>query len=197
MNLKPYPLPEPGAYADPVVPTPPAMATSRRDPRASPASRLPLPLLLFLGVLVRVRGDNGGDFDLADALEEPGPTTPRPSSGLYPRLPQDWAHDPHGGGGGGSKCLGLGKDVDPRPRPRPQPRPQPRPPHEDGEGFGGGGHPDQPGDSHGSTPLAAILSPAVSVVVLALLGAGVGFVRSGRGPRWCLGNRGPRESAPV
>ncbi|XP_038955278.1 glycoprotein Xg-like isoform X20 [Rattus norvegicus] len=185
MNLKPYPLPEPGAYADPVVPTPPAMATSRRDPRASPASRLPLPLLLFLGVLVRVRGDNGGDFDLADALEEPGPTTPRPSSGLYPRLPQDWAHDPHGGGGGGSKCLGLGKDVDPRPRPRPQPRPQPRPPHEDGEGFGG------------STPLAAILSPAVSVVVLALLGAGVGFVRSGRGPRWCLGNRGPRESAPV
>lgn len=44
------------------------------------------------------------------------------------------------------------------------------------------------------------MSPAVSVVVLALLGAGVGFVRSGRGPRWCLGNRGeapplPRRSA--
>lgn len=77
--------------------------------------------------------------------------------------------------------------------PAPSPAPSPRPPHEDGEGFGGGGHPDQPG----STPLAAILSPAVSVVVLALLGAGVGFVRSGRGPRWCLGNRGPRESAPV
>ncbi|XP_075815128.1 CD99 antigen isoform X1 [Microtus pennsylvanicus] len=43
-------------------------------------------------------GDDGGDFDLADALD-PDPTS-KPSGGLYPKLPADpLPSDPHGGGG--------------------------------------------------------------------------------------------------
>ncbi|XP_041503371.1 CD99 antigen-like isoform X4 [Microtus oregoni] len=42
-------------------------------------------------------GDDGGDFDLADALD-PDPTS-KPSGGLYPKLPADpLPSDPHGGG---------------------------------------------------------------------------------------------------
>lgn len=37
--------------------------------------------------------------------------------------------------------------------------------------------------------MASIVSPVVSVVVLALVGAGVSYFRSGRGGR-CLGRRG-------
>ncbi|XP_041503369.1 CD99 antigen-like isoform X2 [Microtus oregoni] len=45
----------------------------------------------------REHGDDGGDFDLADALD-PDPTS-KPSGGLYPKLPADpLPSDPHGGG---------------------------------------------------------------------------------------------------
>ncbi|XP_057617237.1 glycoprotein Xg-like isoform X5 [Chionomys nivalis] len=58
----------------------------------------PWPLLLLALAspwAPRVRGDDG-DFDLADALD-PDPT-PKPSGGLYPKLPVDPPpSDPHGG----------------------------------------------------------------------------------------------------
>ncbi|XP_049989077.1 glycoprotein Xg isoform X5 [Alexandromys fortis] len=121
-----------------------------------------------------------------------------PSPGLYPKLPADpLPSDPHGGGG-----------VYPPPRPRPQP-PRPRPQPSDTNGFGGsggyggysGGH-DTHGGGHGPThhgddvggaqgnTVARIVSPIVSVVVVALVGAGVSYFRSGQ-RRGCLGRSDP------
>lgn len=176
----------------------------------------PRPLLL-LWVLAAAALAGDGDFDLADALDDPEPTT-KPGGGLYPRLPQD----PHGGGIGGEGDPGArpgwggASDIypPPRPRPPPQPRPPPRPrppPHHDYVGgFGGlsgegdpgaqpgrGGafgrqEPSPPVDSTQGSAVARIVSPIVSVAVVALLGAGAAYFRS----RGCLGgSRG--GSAPV
>ncbi|XP_049989075.1 glycoprotein Xg isoform X4 [Alexandromys fortis] len=163
---------------------------------AAPLLLLALALLLASPRATRVRGDDGGDFDLADALD-PDPT-PKPGGGLYPKLPADpLPSDPHGGGG-----------VYPPPRPRPQP-PRPRPQPSDTNGFGGsggyggysGGH-DTHGGGHGPThhgddvggaqgnTVARIVSPIVSVVVVALVGAGVSYFRSGQ-RRGCLGRSDP------
>ncbi|XP_060230815.1 glycoprotein Xg isoform X6 [Meriones unguiculatus] len=151
------------------------MATPRRP------GHFLLTLMMTTMMTLRVQGD--GDFDLADALEDPDPTSATSGGGLYPKLPQD-------------RPLGDGGNIypQPRPRPRPQPRPQPRPHPGDADGtFGGsGGHGGEiggaaQGDTQGN-PVAAIVSPVVSVVVLALLGAGVSYFRSGRGG--CLRSRG-------
>ncbi|KAK7795203.1 hypothetical protein U0070_024794 [Myodes glareolus] len=129
-------------------------------------------------------GDDG-DFDLADALDEPG---------LYPKLPVDpLPSDPHGGG----------IYPPPRPRPQPQPHPQPRPQPSDTNGFGGsggyGGHGGHENTHGGHAPVndgaqgntvARIVSPIVSVVVVALVGAGVSYFRSGQ-RRGCLRRSDP------
>ncbi|XP_049989073.1 glycoprotein Xg isoform X1 [Alexandromys fortis] len=189
---------------------------------AAPLLLLALALLLASPRATRVRGDDGGDFDLADALD-PDPT-PKPGGGLYPKLPADpLPSDPHGGGDPTSKPGGLypklpadplpsdphgGGGVYPPPRPRPQP-PRPRPQPSDTNGFGGsggyggysGGH-DTHGGGHGPThhgddvggaqgnTVARIVSPIVSVVVVALVGAGVSYFRSGQ-RRGCLGRSDP------
>ncbi|XP_010839478.1 PREDICTED: glycoprotein Xg [Bison bison bison] len=73
-----------------------------------------LSCLTLLCVLLHVRGENG-DFDLADALDDPKPTK-KPSSGIYPnpRPPnQPQPGNPNNGG-----------NIYPRPKP-PPPRPQP------------------------------------------------------------------------
>ncbi|XP_070641004.1 glycoprotein Xg isoform X3 [Bos indicus] len=73
-----------------------------------------LSCLTLLCVLLHVRGENG-DFDLADALDDPKPTK-KPSSGIYPnpRPPnQPQPGNPNNGG-----------NIYPRTKPLP-PRPQP------------------------------------------------------------------------
>ncbi|ELR48311.1 hypothetical protein M91_04999, partial [Bos mutus] len=73
-----------------------------------------LSCLTLLCVLLHVRGENG-DFDLADALDDPKPTK-KPSSGIYPnpRPPnQPQPGNPNNGG-----------NIYPRTKP-PPPRPQP------------------------------------------------------------------------
>ncbi|KAL6039775.1 hypothetical protein STEG23_037509 [Scotinomys teguina] len=149
----------------------------------------PRRLLLLLGVIAAaagVRAGDGDDFDLADALD-PEPTT-ETHGGLYPKLPRDPErpdpppHDP--------------RPRPPPPQPRPQPpRPRPLPP-DDFHSFGGNGGVGGPGghdDSQGST-VARVVSPVVTVVVLALLGAGATYFRSGLGRR-C--RRGTSDPAPV
>ncbi|XP_052587773.1 glycoprotein Xg isoform X2 [Peromyscus californicus insignis] len=65
--------------------------------------RAPPVLLLLLWVLLAGARAGDGDFDLADALDDPEPTS-KPSGGLYPKLPQDpAAPDPHGGGESGAR----------------------------------------------------------------------------------------------
>nr|XP_010966575.1 glycoprotein Xg isoform X2 [Camelus bactrianus] len=117
--------------------------------------------LACLCLLTPARGQ--GDFDLADALDDPEPTK-KPSSGIYPKPkppypPRPASPDHHGGG----------IYPPPKPPPRPQPgtydnsggflsdkdlddgRDPPRPRQPAGGGGGGGYYPphDGYGDTHG------------------------------------------------
>ncbi|XP_025132836.3 glycoprotein Xg isoform X17 [Bubalus bubalis] len=123
--------------------------------------------LTLLCVLLHVRGENG-DFDLADALDDPKPTK-KPSSGIYPNPRPPYQPQPGNPNNGGN--------IYPRTKPLP-PRPQPgnsggflsdsdlidgsryppRPPAGGGgggfqpghDGYGGGGGGFQPGhDGYG------------------------------------------------
>ncbi|KAI4529100.1 hypothetical protein MG293_020774 [Ovis ammon polii] len=129
--------------------------------------------LTLLCVLLRVRGENG-DFDLADALDDPEPTK-KPSSGIYPN-PRPPYHPQPGNPDNSGNIYPKprppyhpqpgnpdGGNIYPRPKP-PPPRPQPgnsggflsdsdlvdggRYPPRPPAGGGGGGY--QPGhDSYG------------------------------------------------
>lgn len=70
--------------------------------------------LTLLCVLLHVRGENG-DFDLADALDDPKPTK-KPSSGIYPNPRPPYQPQPGNPNNGGN--------IYPRTKPLP-PRPQP------------------------------------------------------------------------
>ncbi|XP_075855698.1 glycoprotein Xg isoform X2 [Microcebus murinus] len=122
-----------------------------------------LPGLALLCFLMHARGQ--GDFDLADALDDPEPTK-KPNSDIYPKpKPPPYHPQPENPNQGGN--------IYPRPRPPPHPqpghsdngggyfndvdrddgryppRPKPRPPA--GGGGGGGGYPnyDSSGNSYG------------------------------------------------
>ncbi|XP_027390477.1 glycoprotein Xg isoform X10 [Bos indicus x Bos taurus] len=73
-----------------------------------------LSCLTLLCVLLHVRGENG-DFDLADALDDPKPTK-KPSSGIYPNPRPPYQPQPGNPNNGGN--------IYPRTKP-PPPRPQP------------------------------------------------------------------------
>lgn len=150
----------------------PAHLPARRRPRME-AWRGLLFCLTLLCVLLRVRGENG-DFDLADALDDPEPTK-KPSSGIYPN-PRPPYHPQPGNPDNSGNIYPKprppyhpqpgnpdGGNIYPRPKP-PPPRPQPgnsggflsdsdlidggRYPPRPPAGGGGGGY--QPGhDSYG------------------------------------------------
>ncbi|XP_010966576.2 glycoprotein Xg isoform X3 [Camelus ferus] len=160
--------------------------------------------LACLCLLTPARGQ--GDFDLADALDDPEPTK-KPSSGIYPKPkppypPRPASPDHHGGG------------IYPPPKPPPRPQPgtydnsggflsdkdlddgryPPRPRQPAGGGGGGGYYPphDGYGDTHGGdgsstygnpqgNMVAKIVSPIVSVVVVTLVGAAASYFRQNRG----------------
>ncbi|XP_045393640.1 glycoprotein Xg isoform X1 [Lemur catta] len=123
-----------------------------------------LPCLAFLCFLMPARGQ--GDFDLADALDDPEPTK-KPNSDIYPKpRPPPYHPQPgnpdHGGNiyprpkppaypqpGNSDHGGGYFNDVD-RDDGRYPPRPKPRPPA-GGGGYGGGGYPshDSSGSSYG------------------------------------------------
>ncbi|XP_062940018.1 glycoprotein Xg [Cynocephalus volans] len=165
-------------------------------------TRWGLPCLMFLCFWMHVRGQ--GDFDLADALDDPEPTK-KPNSDIYPKPkppyhPQPGSPDnsgniyprpkphPHPQPGNPGNSGGYYNDVD-RDDGRYPPRPKPRPP----AGGGGGGYPnyDGYGNSHGGdghltydnshgNKVAGIVSPIVSVVVALLVGAAASYYRSNR-----------------
>ncbi|XP_073919923.1 glycoprotein Xg isoform X2 [Castor canadensis] len=136
-----------------------------------------------------------GDFDLADALDDSQPTK-KPGSGLYPKLPD--APQP-GRPDSGANIY---------PRLKPQPHPQP------GNSDTSGGHSNDEDDGHqpskprpptdgddaasydgsSGSPVARIVSPIVSVVVVALVGAGVTYFKSSRRAA-CLRDTGDAEAA--
>lgn len=114
----------------------------------------------FLCFVIHARGQ--GDFDLADALDDPEPTK-KPSSDIYPK-PKPPAHPQPGNPDSGGNIYPRPKPPPPRPQPghsdnsggyyndmdhndgRYPPRPRPRPP------AGGGGYNpgyDGYGNSHG------------------------------------------------
>ncbi|XP_047621619.1 glycoprotein Xg [Phacochoerus africanus] len=93
--------------------------------------------LSFLCLLMRGRGQ--GDFDLADALDDPEPTK-KPSSGIYPRPKPPYPPQPGHPGNSG--------DIYPRPKPPYPPQP---------------GHPGNSGGAKGFFPvrLQGILMPGL------------------------------------
>uniref|UniRef100_A0A4X1TWY7 Glycoprotein Xg n=1 Tax=Sus scrofa TaxID=9823 RepID=A0A4X1TWY7_PIG len=161
--------------------------------------------LTFMCLLMRGRGQ--GDFDLADALDDPEPTK-KPSSDIYPKPKPPYPPRPGHPGNGGN--------VYPYPRPKPPVHPQPgsydnsggflsdrdlndgrypprpRPPA-GGGGGGGGYHPSHGGygnpsgggdystygNPQGNT-IAKIVSPIVSVVVVTLVGAAASYFQYNR-----------------
>uniref|UniRef100_H0XW88 Xg glycoprotein (Xg blood group) n=1 Tax=Otolemur garnettii TaxID=30611 RepID=H0XW88_OTOGA len=160
-------------------------------------------------------GIGQGDFDLADALDDPEPTK-KPISDIYPKPKPPYQPQPgHPDSGGtphprnppprwreeeGHRRGGGGylNDVD-RDDGRYPPRPRPRPPA-GGGGGGGGGYPNY--DSSGSTyggdehstygnpqgnTVAKIVSPIVSVVVVTLVGAAATYLNKRRN---CFRNSG-------
>ncbi|XP_057573293.1 glycoprotein Xg isoform X2 [Hippopotamus amphibius kiboko] len=121
----------------------------------------------FLCFLMHIRGQ--GDFDLADALDDPEPTK-KPSSGIYPKPRPPYQPQP-GNPDNSGNIYPRPKPPPPRPQPHPQPGsydnsggflsdrdlddgrypPRPRPPAGGGGGGGGGSHPsyDGYGNTHG------------------------------------------------
>ncbi|XP_036696876.1 glycoprotein Xg isoform X17 [Balaenoptera musculus] len=91
--------------------------------------------LTFLCLLMHIRGQ--GDFDLADALDDPEPTK-KPSSDIYPKPRPPYQPQPGNPDNSGNIY----------PRPKPMPRPQPG--SSDNSGGGGGSYPPSH-DGHGST----------------------------------------------
>ncbi|XP_057395060.1 glycoprotein Xg isoform X4 [Balaenoptera acutorostrata] len=91
--------------------------------------------LTFLCLLMHIRGQ--GDFDLADALDDPEPTK-KPSSDIYPKPRPPYQPQPGNPDNSGNIY----------PRPKPMPRPQPG--GSDNSGGGGGSYPPSH-DGHGST----------------------------------------------
>lgn len=167
-----------------------------------------------LCLLLPARGQ--GDFDLADALDDPEPTK-KPGSGLYPKLKP---HQPEPGNPNSGNIYPPPKPPAPRPQPghsdhgggyfgdtdRDDGRypPRPRPP----AGGGGGGYRpsndgyrpsndgyrpsnDGYGSSHGNT-VAKIVSPIVSVVVVTLVGAAVSYFQRNR-RRSCFRTNAPEN----
>ncbi|XP_070459711.1 glycoprotein Xg isoform X4 [Equus przewalskii] len=131
-------------------------------------SRWGLWCVTFLCFLTHARGQ--GDFDLADALDDPEPTK-KPSSDIHPRPKPPYHPQP-----GMPDNSGSFLDVD---RGDGRYPPRPRQP----AGGGGGHHPgyDGYGSTHGGggystygtqygNTVAKIVSPIVSVVVVALVG---------------------------
>ncbi|XP_069429588.1 glycoprotein Xg-like isoform X6 [Ovis canadensis] len=162
--------------------------------------------LTLLCVLLRVRGENG-DFDLADALDDPEPTK-KPSSGIYPNPRPPYHPQPGNPDNSGN--------IYPKPRPPYHPQPgnpdggsflsdsdlvdggryPPRPP----AGRGGRYRPGSPGINYGGdgystqgnlpgNTIAKIASPIVSVVVVTLIGAAVSYYNRRRN---CLRTNEPR-----
>ncbi|XP_070459712.1 glycoprotein Xg isoform X5 [Equus przewalskii] len=124
-------------------------------------SRWGLWCVTFLCFLTHARGQ--GDFDLADALDDPEPTK-KPSSGFldvdrgdgrYPPRPRQ----PAGGGGGHHPGYDGYGSTHGRGRYRSS---------SGGSSYGGGGYSTY-GTQYGNT-VAKIVSPIVSVVVVALVG---------------------------
>uniref|UniRef100_A0AAA9TAX2 Xg glycoprotein n=1 Tax=Bos taurus TaxID=9913 RepID=A0AAA9TAX2_BOVIN len=154
-----------------------------------------LSCLTLLCVLLHVRGENG-DFDLADALDDPKPTK-KPSSGIYPNPRPPYQPQPGNPNNGG--------DIYPRTKP-PPPRPQPGnsggflsdsdlidggryPPRRPAGGGGGGfqpGHDGYGGAGHSTAGnqqgnmIAKIVSPIVSMVVVTLIGLAVRYYNQRR-----------------
>ncbi|XP_070641008.1 glycoprotein Xg isoform X6 [Bos indicus] len=162
-----------------------------------------LSCLTLLCVLLHVRGENG-DFDLADALDDPKPTK-KPSSDIYPRT-KPLPPRPQPGNSGG--FLSDSDLIDGGRYP-------PRPPAGGGgggfqpghDGYGGGGGGFQPGhDGYGQggrnrlrfpginyggaghstagnqqgNMIAKIVSPIVSMVVVTLIGLAVRYYNQRR-----------------
>ncbi|XP_004440829.1 PREDICTED: glycoprotein Xg [Ceratotherium simum simum] len=156
--------------------------------------------LSFLCFLMHARGQR--DFDLADALDDPEPTK-KPSSDIHPKPKPPYRPQP------GIPDSGGNIDPRPKPPPRPYPGssdnsggffndvdrddgrypPRPRPPagggggHHPGYGgygntYGGNGYSTY-GNQHGNT-VAKIVSPIVSVVVVALVGAAARYFQRNR-----------------
>lgn len=166
----------------------------------------------FLCALPSIRAQ--GDFDLSDALDDNNPEpTKKPSSGLYPNLPKP---QPDNGGNiypkpkppparpqpGGSDGGGYYHDNHDEGRYPPRPKPP-------SGGFGGGGgggynpghdgyggtHGDgyaTYGDQHGGNTVAKVVSPIVSMVVVTLVGAAVGYYNR-RGNACCRRNAAPEN----
>ncbi|KAM6149243.1 glycoprotein Xg-like [Rhynchocyon petersi] len=183
--------------------------TRTEEQAAAPRHRMD-PWILILGVLIHsVQGQ--GDFDLADALDDPDPTK-KPSSGIYPKPPyQPQPGNPSSGG-----------NIYPRPKPpapRPHPGsydsggnfndrddhggrypPRPRPPaggggynpNYDGYGntYGGGSHSNY-GNPQGNV-IARIVSPIVSVLVVTLVGAATTYFTRNR-RRNCFNSNVPEN----
>ncbi|XP_061035325.1 glycoprotein Xg-like [Eubalaena glacialis] len=134
-----------------------------------------------------VRGQ--GDFDLADALNDPEPTK-KPSSDIYPKPRPPYQPQPGNPDNSGNIY----------PRPKPLPRPQPG--SSDNSGGGGGSYPPSH-DGHGSTHggdgypsygnlqgnrIAKIVSPVVCGVLVTLVGATASYFQYNRRRNCCRAN---------
>ncbi|XP_019573339.1 glycoprotein Xg isoform X6 [Rhinolophus sinicus] len=164
--------------------------------------------LTFLCLVIHARGQ--GDFDLADALDDPEPTK-KPSSDIYPRPKPPPPRPPPGHSDNTGGYFGDVDHSDGRYPPRP------RPPA--GGGGGGGYNPgyDGYGNSHGGgryrpgsggynqgaggystyghpqgNTVAKIVSPIVSVVVVTLVGAAVSYFQRNR-RRNCFRTNAPEN----
>ncbi|KAM9042339.1 glycoprotein Xg isoform 2-T2 [Megaptera novaeangliae] len=157
--------------------------------------------LTFLCLLIHIRGQ--GDFDLADALDDPEPTK-KPSSDIYPKPRPPYQPQPGNPDNSGNIY----------PRPKPMPRPQPGssdnsgggggsyPPSHDGHGSTHGGGRYRPSDhgsnyggdgypSHGNPQgngIAKIVSPIVCGVLVTLAGATASYFQYNRRKNCCRAN---------
>ncbi|XP_036696865.1 glycoprotein Xg isoform X7 [Balaenoptera musculus] len=143
--------------------------------------------LTFLCLLMHIRGQ--GDFDLADALDDPEPTK-KPSSDIYPKPRPPYQPQPGNPDNSGNIY----------PRPKPMPRPQPG--SSDNSGGGGGSYPPSH-DGHGSTHggdgypsygnpqgnrIAKIVSPIVCGLLVTLAGATASYFQYNRRKNCCRAN---------
>uniref|UniRef100_A0A8C0DGP9 Xg glycoprotein (Xg blood group) n=1 Tax=Balaenoptera musculus TaxID=9771 RepID=A0A8C0DGP9_BALMU len=164
--------------------------------------------LTFLCLLMHIRGQ--GDFDLADALDDPEPTK-KPSSDIYPKPRPPYQPQPGNPDNSGNIY----------PRPKPMPRPQPgssdnsggslsdrdleagRHPPRPGRSAGGGGSYPPSHDGHGSTHggdgypsygnpqgnrIAKIVSPIVCGLLVTLAGATASYFQYNRRKNCCRAN---------
>ncbi|XP_059943370.1 glycoprotein Xg isoform X2 [Mesoplodon densirostris] len=127
-----------------------------------------------------------GDFDLADALEDPEPTK-KSSSDIYPKLTPPYQPQPGNPDNSGNIY----------PRPKPLPRPQPGNsdnvagggryrPSDHGSNYGGDGHSSY-GNPQGNR-IAKIMSPIVCGVLVTLVGAMASYFQYNRRKNCCRTN---------